>query len=300
PRQSGASPVAPNFDAAEEPILLPGESLAKYRGTPIAASSSPVVEQESRKTSEVAENSRPASGATSPSQPAATGGVVPRRFTGGLPRWLLADAGAESEAAPVSADENIGVADDSTLSAHGSNPPRHEASPLELPTSGSADLNEDQIAALGTGLVEAKQEEVQEVPQVAALAGDAIFEEEDEVEEVEEVDEGEEGHEENEGEESHAAEVSQLTDDETAEVEEGRAANRAEAEADAAHESAEHHAALGLHDEEHAPGGEHGAEHHAEHHEEHHEGTHGQEETERANAGNVSEGNLVSASSTSP
>src|SRR6202035_2989517 len=283
PRQSGASPVAPNFDAAEEPILLPGESLAKYRGTPIAASSSPVVEQESRKTSEVAENSRPASGATSPSQPAATGGVVPRRFTGGLPRWLLADAGAESEAAPVSADENIGVADDSTLSAHGSNPPRHEASPLELPTSGSADLNEDQIAALGTGLVEAKQEEVQEVPQVAALTGDAIFEEEEEVEEVEEVDEGEEGHEENEGEESHAAEVSQLTDDETAEVEEGRAANRAEAEADAAHESAEHHAALGLHEEEHAADTE------------HHEGTHGQEETERADAGNVSVDNLVAA-----
>jgi Rne/Rng family ribonuclease len=291
PRQSSPSSAAPNFDAAEEPILLPGESLAKYRGKPIAASGAPVTEQESsNKSSEATENSRPASGATSQSQLAAAGGAVPRRFTGGLPRWLLADAGAESEAAPVSADENIGVADDSTLSAHGNNPPRHEASPLELPTSGSSDLNEDQIAALGSGLVEAKQEEVQEVPQVAALTGDAIFEEEEEEEEVDEVEE------ETETEESHSAEVSQLTDDETAEVEEGRAANRAEAEADAAHESAEHHAALGLHDEEHARGGEHGAEHH----EEHHEGTHGQEETERANAGNVSEGNLVSATSTSP
>src|ERR1700704_1506791 len=284
-RQSSSSPAAPNFDAAEEPILLPGESLAKYRGKPIAASASPVVQQESsNKTSETTENSRPATGATSPSQPAGPGGVVPRRFTGGLPRWLLADAGAESEAAPVSADENIGVADDSTLSAHGSNPPRHEASPLELPSSGSADLNDDQIAALGTGLVEAKQEEVQEVPQVAALTGDAIFEEEEEVEEVDEV---EEGHEENEGEESHAAEVSQLTDDETAEVEEGRAANRAEAEADARHGSAAHHAALGLHEEEHAADTE------------HHEGTHGQEETERADAENVSVDNLVSATSAS-
>src|SRR6202035_4438484 len=215
PRQSGASPVAPNFDAAEEPILLPGESLAKYRGKPIAASSSPVVEHESSKTAEAAENSRPATGPTSPSQPAAAGGVVPRRFTGGLPRWLLADAGAESEAAPVSADENIGVGDDSTLSAHGNNPSRHEASPLELPTSGSSDLNDDQIAALGSGLVEAKQEEeVQEVPQVAALTGDAIFEEEEEEEEVDEVEE------ETETEASHG-EVSQLTDDETAEVEEG-------------------------------------------------------------------------------
>jgi Rne/Rng family ribonuclease len=286
PRQSGPSPAAPNFDAAEEPILLPGESLAKYRGKPIAAPASPVVEQESsNKTSDATENSRPASGATSPSQPAAAlGGVVPRRFTGGLPRWLLADAGAECEAAPVSADENIGVGDDSTLSAHGNNPPRHEASPLELPTSGSADLNDDQIAALGSGLVEAKQEEVQEVPQVVALTGDAIFEEEEEVEEAEEV---EEDQAENEAEESHA-EVSQLTDDETAEVEEGRAASRAEAEADAAHESAEHHAALGLHEEDHAAG--------AEHHEGHHEGTHGQEETERADAANVSVDNLVSAS----
>jgi Rne/Rng family ribonuclease len=286
-RQNGPSQAAPNFDATEEPILLPGESLAKYRGKPIAASASPVVEQESsNKTSEASENSRPAAGATSPSQPAgAAGGVVPRRFTGGLPRWLLADAGAESEAAPVSADENIGVADDSALSAHGNNPARHEASPLELPSSGSADLDEDQIAALGTGLVEAKQEEVQEVPQVAALTGDAIFEEEEEVEEVDEV---EEGHEESEAEESHSADVSQLTDDETAEVEEGRAANRAEAEADAAHESAEHHAALGLHEEEHAAGAE------------HHEGTHGQEDTERADAGNVSVDNLVSATSASP
>jgi ribonuclease G len=286
PRQSSPSSATPNFDAAEEPILLPGESLAKYRGKPIAASASPAVEQESSKTSDATENSRPATGATSPSQPPAAGGVVPRRFTGGLPRWLLADAGAESEAAPVSADENIGVADDSTLSAHGNNPPRHEASPLELPTSGSSDLNDDQIAVLGTGLVEAKQEEVQEVAQVPALAGDTIFEEEEE-EEIEEV---EEDQAENEAEESHA-EVSQLTDDETAEVEEGRAANRAEAEADAAHESAEHHAALELHDEEHAASSEQDAEHH--------EGTHGQEETERANAGNASVDNLASATSAS-
>jgi Rne/Rng family ribonuclease len=299
PRQS--SP-APNFDAAEEPILLPGESLAKYRGKPIAASAAPVVERESRessnKTSETTENAGPSTGGQS--QSAGPAGVVPRRSAGGLPRWLLADAGAESEAAPVSADENIGVADDSTLSAHGNNPPRHEASPLELPASGTADLNDDQIAALGTGLVEAKQEEVQEVVQAASISGGAIFEEEEEIEEIEEVEEDQAEHEaehdsehdsEHEAEESHSAEVSQLTDDETAEVEEGRAANRAEAEADAAHESAEHHAALGLHEEEHAVG--------AERHEGHHEGTHGREETERADAGNVSVDNLVSAASTS-
>ena len=37
-RTSSSSPATPNLDAAEEPILLPGESLAKYRGKPIAAS----------------------------------------------------------------------------------------------------------------------------------------------------------------------------------------------------------------------------------------------------------------------
>jgi len=173
----------------------PSRSIA---ANPSPLSAAPVVEQESSsKTSESTENARPGVATPSSSQSAgAAGGVVPRRFTGGLPRWLLADAGAESEAAPVSADENIGVADDSTLSAHGNNPPRHEASPLELPASGAADLNDDQIAALGTGLVEAKQEEVQEVVQAAAINGGAIFEEEEEeVEEIEEVEENQAEHE---------------------------------------------------------------------------------------------------------
>lgn len=301
PRHGGTSPSAPSFDAAEEPILLPGESLAKYRGKPVASSSAPVAgPQPMDRSSEEPENRQPSSAAP-PLQPGAPGTGGPRRFTGGLPRWLLADAGAESEAAPVSADENIGVADDSTLSAHGNNPPRHEASPLELPGGGqssseSESLNDDQITALASGLVEAKQEEVQEVAHVDALAGGAIFEDEEEdVEEVEISEEVSERVEEEDEEEipaeaeSSSTEVSQLTDEENAEVEEGRAANRAEAEADAAHESAEHHAALGLHDEEHADAGA-----------EHHEGTHGQEVTERAVAGDISADSLVSSAAVTP
>ncbi len=309
PRHSGSTPVGPAFDAAEEAILLPGESLAKYRGKPAASSSAPIVEQESAGIASEGAETRQPSAISSPSQPAGAPGVGPRRFAGGLPRWLLADAGAESEAAPVSADENIGVADDTALSAHGNNPPRHEASPLELPgsetsESGSAshdldlspDLSEDQIAALASGIVEAKQEEIQEEAHVDALAGGAIFEDEEteeaetEAEDSEEESEGEtesdSGH---EAEESHAAEVSQLTDEETAEVEEGRAANRAEAEADAAHESAEHHASLELPEEhdDHETGT-------------HAEGRHGQEPTERANAGDVSVDALVSAASVTP
>ena len=308
PRHGGTSPGAPGFDAAEEPILLPGESLAKYRGKPAASSSAPVAQpQPADGLSEETQNRQPSS-AGSPAQSGAPATGGPRRFTGGLPRWLLADAGAESEAAPVSADENIGVADDSTLSAHGNNPPRHEASPLELPTGSpieSEQLNDDQIAALASGIVEAKQEVIGEVAHADSLAGGAIFEdEEDDVEEIEvseevsEVVEEEDEDDEDESEtEVHAAEsessteVSQLTDEEHAEVEEGRAANRAEAEADAAHESAEHHAALGIHDSEHE-------EDHAG--AQHHEGTHGQEVTERAVAGDISADSLVSSAAVTP
>ena len=308
PRHGGTpSPHMPNLEGAEEPILLPGESLAKYRGKPAASSAVPVEEQQPiSRSPEAPEGSRSSTGGSGPTQPGAPGTVVPRRFTGGLPRWLLADAGAESEAAPVSAEENIGVADDATLSAHGNNPSRHEASPLELPASSSSSaspgeteaLNDDQIAALASGIVEAKQEEVQQVAQVDALAGGAIFEDEevdDEVEEVEaeieeeEVEDEDESETSGEPEDAHSAEVSQLSDEEHAEVEEGRAANRAEAEADAAHESAEHHAALGLHEDQHeSDTGVHA------------EGAHGQEETERANAGEVSVDALVSSTTVTP
>jgi ribonuclease G len=191
------------------------------------------------------------------------GANVPRRFSGGLPRWVLADAASESEAAPVSADENIGTAEDASLSAHGANPPRHEASPLELPTARSVasedaqgDLSEDQTAALSSELVEAKHEETSAHADADALAGGAEFEE-DEVEEIHaaaetELSEEEEAEEEERRDEAQqdaaedqAAAESELSEDETEEVEEHRAANRAEFEANAAHESAEHAAALG-------------------------------------------------------
>ncbi|HZV87548.1 MAG TPA: Rne/Rng family ribonuclease [Candidatus Binatus sp.] len=271
---SSSSPVG----AAEEPILLPGESLAKYRGKPLAAPVSPVVEQASHEPQLEIEETTPraSSNQIAPipaTGPAAgpTGGNVPRRFSGGLPRWVLAETGSESEAAPVSADENIGVAEDSSLSAHGANPPRHEASPLALPAASGSDtmparseveLSEDQVVALSAELVEAKHEETSDHIKADALVGGAEFEEDDEVEEIHaagetELAEDEEAEEDERQEEAHldaaedqAAAESELSEDETEEVEEHRAANRAEFEANAAHESAEHAAALG--DPEHA------------------------------------------------
>src|ERR1700682_5935583 len=95
PRSS--SPIAP-IEPTEEPIVLPGESLAKYRGKPAAAAPPPpVAEHEVHELQPaVEENSQRASGNVAPVAP---GSNVPRRFSGGLPRWLLADGGAEAEAA---------------------------------------------------------------------------------------------------------------------------------------------------------------------------------------------------------
>ena len=287
---------------AEEPILLPGESLAKYRGKPLAAPPPPVVEPEIHEPQPDFEDAAPrASGNLSSAPVPATGpagAAVPRRFSGGLPRWLLADTGSESEAAPVSADENIGVAEDSSLSAHGANPPRHEASPLESPVSAGSDsvpsrsdaeLSEQQTASLSFELAEAKHEETSDHAKVDALAGGAEFEE-DEAEEIHaagetELAEDEEAEEEERQEEAHldaaedqAAAETELSEDETEEVEEHRAANRAEFEANAAHESAEHAAALG--DSEHV------AHEHTEHedteheHHEHEAGDHQHAESE--------------------
>ena len=281
-------PEAPGSSAsgavAEEPILLPGESLAKYRGKPAAAPPPPVAEPETHEPQPDFEDAAPRSSSNlnAPAPAAGPGGSnVPRRFSGGLPRWLLADAGSESEAAPVSADENIGVADDASLSAHGANPSRHQASPIESSVASSSDsltarsegeLNEQQAASLAFELAEAKHEETSDHAKVDALAGGAEFEE-DEAEEIHAASAAElseeEAEEEERQEEAHldaaedqAAAETELSEAETEEVEEHRAADRAEFEANAAHESAEHAAALG--DSDHVEHAEHTEHEHVE------------------------------------
>ena len=315
-------PEAPGSSAsgavAEEPILLPGESLAKYRGKPAAAPPPPVAEPETHEPQPDFEDAAPRSSSNlnAPAPAAGPGGSnVPRRFSGGLPRWLLADAGSESEAAPVSADENIGVADDSSLSAHGANPSRHQASPIESSVASSSDsstarsegeLNEQQAASLAFELAEAKHEETSDHAKVDALAGGAEFEE-DEAEEIHAASAAElseeEAEEEERQEEAHldaaedqAAAETELSEAETEEVEEHRAADRAEFEANAAHESAEHAAALGHSDHvEHAEHTEHEhVEHeheHAEH--EHSEHEHAEAEVIEAHAGEVTAGPAI-------
>src|SRR5216117_199463 len=98
PRSTGPSPA----DIADEAIVLPGESLAKYRDKPVASPSpAPVVEQEPRIEPVATEEHSPRPANSLPIANSGSAGA-PRRSSGGLPSWLLADAGTEAaaEAAP--------------------------------------------------------------------------------------------------------------------------------------------------------------------------------------------------------
>jgi ribonuclease G len=230
--------------------------LAKYRNKPAAASApAPVVEFESQEEQLAPEEISPRASASLPAT-APSGSSVPRRFSGGLPRWLLADAGPEAEATPTeestSAAEEVSSAGNAAVES-----PADSVGNRAESARNDSDLNEDQVAALASGFVEAKQEETSEVAEVDAIAGGAEFDDDESEEEAEERTE--------EAEETAVAEVSELSEEEVEEVEAGRAANRAEFAADVAQEHAEHaeHAAVhGTSDhEEHA----HLADEHASH-----------------------------------
>ncbi len=84
PRSPGPSPT----NVTEEEIILPGESLAKYRGKPaVAATPAPSVEHEAREEQAAVEEITPRATGNLPAS-APSGSSAPRRFSGGLPRWL--------------------------------------------------------------------------------------------------------------------------------------------------------------------------------------------------------------------
>jgi Rne/Rng family ribonuclease len=226
PRNSASSVTS----VPEEEIILPGESLAKYRGKPAAAPApAPIVERETREEHQAtAEETTPRKTGNLPA--AAASGGVPRRFSGGLPRWLLAEAGAEAEAAP--SGESLDAAEESSAAGSAVVEPSRETSAASVETTrNDVELNEDQVAALASGFVEAKHEETSEVAEADAIVGGAEFDEEESEDQTEEA------------EETAGATVSELSEEEAEEVEAGRAANRAEFAADVAQEHAEHHAA---------------------------------------------------------
>jgi ribonuclease G len=191
-RSHDRGPSGPPPSSGDDDIVLPGESLAKYRGRPQQAPPQPRVEREPEERQPNFEQpiARPAIGMQPPS-----GG--PRRFTGSLPNWLLADNEAEAEAASDAAEEPA-------LEAAEAEQHHEGEAHVEVQRNGTAGLSDEELTALSSRLVEAKHEETQARADADTLVGGADFEEEEE--EQEEADElAEDEHEEEE--ESHDAEA---------------------------------------------------------------------------------------------
>jgi ribonuclease G len=174
-----------------------------------------------------------------------TGGG-PRRFTGSLPHWVLADNEPEAEAAGTEAVEEEPAVEVAEQVSPVVEEHREElqAGPQR---NGAVSLNEEELAALSASLVEAKHEETQAQADADSLAGGADFDEEEETE-TEEVPEehGEEIHEEENrvtaesetGEEEHGEE---LEGQEEEDQEEGQAGLSEAERADLAHDEALEH-----------------------------------------------------------
>jgi Rne/Rng family ribonuclease len=238
-RPNDRVPSAP-VDKAEDDIVLPGESLAKYRGRPVPSPvAEPAREQEP-------EERQPDFG-----QPAARPAVglppgpvgVRRRFSGSLPHWVLADAESDAATAPA---EDTTASTDASESVEPISAPVEEAHEEETSArpahNGISSLNDEQLAALSASLVEAKHEETQARAEADSLVGGAAFDEEEE--------------------ETHQSEdhLHDEEDREEAEHEESeRAREEAEEEGDHEHQEAIEASELDLHagrDSEHRSGRE--------------------------------------------
>src|SRR5262245_52706655 len=209
-------------ESSEEQIVLPGESLAKYRDRPVASPSAPAVESESFEPQAGRDESQPRVAG----QPAP--GFAPRRSRGGLPSRLLAGAsGDTSEISPVEEDE-VREAADADIDPEDDAPLAAEASEVAI--------SDEEASVLSTSIIDAKQDLVREEIEAGSAADSALFDEDDVEEDEEEA-------------ESDLDEEESLDAAEEPAVQEIVSAPQAiaEAEADAAHENALHIAALGEH-----------------------------------------------------
>jgi Rne/Rng family ribonuclease len=231
-------------EAADEPILLPGESLAKYRGKPVAAPAPAPVERPAPREIEQ-EGHEPQPQLPEPAAPRANPVAgTPRRFSGSLPHWVLAEGASE---APIAA-ESAAAEESAEVANIPPTPP----------------LSDAEAVALSASLVEAKHEETQ-----AKAEADAVSPGADLLEDPEELAE-------ETSEELGASPESELSAEDTADAEERASVRYAEAEADAAHDEAEHASAAGtleLHSEENGAA----EEHHVEEHEDEQHGEHAEQ-----------------------
>ncbi|MBZ5529459.1 MAG: Rne/Rng family ribonuclease, partial [Acidobacteriia bacterium] len=167
------APPAPSA-GGEEPVLLPGESLAKYRGRPATMlppdepeRETPAAREEGVETMEAAAPAAapPASEVQAPS--------LAQRIRRGLPSWLLAQSESETpaDAAPVQEESSA-----------------PQAAAPAAPAPSEPDLNEDDVTALSSSLAEARHEETGEEAEADAVTGNGAIEEEAEEEATEVAD----------------------------------------------------------------------------------------------------------------
>jgi Rne/Rng family ribonuclease len=249
-------PVAP-AGSAEDDILLPGESLAKYRNKPAAAAASTpaLTEPEIHEPQPgLADSISSRSNLQQAGTPSSAN--IPRRSSGGLPRWLLAETGNEADTSSTGTEELTSSVDDTASTSPHALAVAPEVAEQER-TRTDASLSDEDVAVISSSLIEAKHEETQAHAEADALVGGAVFEEEDEeeeenAEEKEEENETEDSAEEHEDIRASEAEAeSQDVGAEEIQAIETRALDShalREAEADAAHESALHAAAIGDHE----------------------------------------------------
>lgn len=234
--QGGPGGPAPS-EPREDEIVLPGESLAKYRDRPQQASAEPPAgqEPEERQPNFEQHPARPGFGG----QP--SGG--PRRFTGSLPHWVLADNESASEAAGAEAEEEVEETVEATEASASASEEHADQTQSEPQRNGSAGLSDEELSALSTRLVEAKHEELHARADADASVGETDFGEEEVEEDALEAAHDDEGEEE-EAEEAHAADspLHENTEVEPAHQDPQRILSAAE-RADLAHEAALEHVA---------------------------------------------------------
>jgi ribonuclease G len=241
-RGGDRGPASTPPDSREDDILLPGESLAKYRGRQPQPPVEPVADQESQ---ERQPNFEPPAARPAVGMPSGPG--VPRRFSGNLPHWVLADNEAEAEAVPCegAAEQNVVEAAQAAMPA--TEDVQEEKGHGEV-RNGTAGLSEEELSALSARLVEAKHEETQARAEADTLVGGHDFEEEEDEEgEAEEL--PEERHEEIHGADEHLSadaeheehEEEDLVHEEEVHAEEERRVLTEAERAEIAHEEAIEH-----------------------------------------------------------
>ena len=253
PEGSRYSPPAAPVSSGEDEIVLPGESLAKYRNKPAAAAAAApapaIIEPEIHEPQpDLGDSISPRGNAQQAGTP--SGANVPRRSSGGLPRWLLAETGNEAETSSTGTEELTSSPDDTATTAPQSPSAASDMVERER-TRTDASLSEEDVAVISSSLIEAKHEETQAHAAADTLVGGAVFEEEEDEEENEETEAEDSAEEREEIRTSEAEAESQDVGAEEIAAIETRALDAhalREAEADAAHESALHAAAIGDHD----------------------------------------------------